>query len=163
MLDFGLLEVVVLRRAAVDVVRDAVGGVGSAAVRGDFVRGGPLPLAPRNGDAVLVMPGVPVREGGLLGRLIEGLSHEEKKSSGSPAGVLVPLPSSMSAPSSTTTLSGFLVNCQHISSFHKTFSLNILLLVRLNPSRQLILVLVRRIARVLLLRILACKRCCSAV
>jgi hypothetical protein len=111
MFDFGLLEVVVLRRAAVEVVRDAVCGVGSAAVRGDFVRGGPLPLAPRKGDAVLVMPGVPVREGGLLGRLIEGLSHEEKKSSGSPAGVLVPLPSSMSAASSTTTLSGFLERC----------------------------------------------------
>lgn len=113
MFDFGLLEVVVLRRAAVEVVRDAVGGVGSAAVRGDFVRaGGPLPFAPRNGDAVLVMPGVPVREGGLLGRLTEGLSQEEKKSSGSPAGVLVPLPESASAASSTTTLSGFLENCQ---------------------------------------------------
>jgi len=112
MLDFGLLEVVVLRRAAVEVVRDAVGGVGSAAVRGDFVRAGPLPLGARNGDAVLAMPGVPVREGGLLGRLIEGLSQEEKKSSGSPAGVLVPLPSSMSAASSTTTLSGFLQDCQ---------------------------------------------------
>ena len=112
MFDFGLLEVVVLRRAAVEVVRDAVGGVGSAAVRGDLVRaGGPLPLAPRNGDAVLVMPGVPVREGGLLGRLTEGLSHEEKTSSGSPAGVLVPLPSSKSAASSTTTLSGFLEDC----------------------------------------------------
>lgn len=108
MFDLGLLEVVVLRRAAVEVVRDAVGGVGSAAVRGDFVLGGPLPLAPRKGDPVLGMPGVPVRDGGLLGRLIEGLSHEEKKSSGSPAGVLVPLPSSMSAASSTTTLSGFL-------------------------------------------------------
>lgn len=108
MLDLGLLEVVVLRRAAVEVVREAVGAAGSPAVRGDFDRAGPLPLAPRNGDAVLVIPGVPVREGGLLGLLIEGLSHEEKKSSGSPAGVLVPLPSSRSAASSTTTLSGFL-------------------------------------------------------
>jgi hypothetical protein len=65
-------------------------------------------LTPRKGDAVLLMPGVPEREGGLLGLLIEGLSHEEKKSSGSPAGVLVPLPSLASKASSTTTLSGFL-------------------------------------------------------
>ena len=163
MFDFGLLEVVVLRRAAVEVVRDAVGGVGSAAVRGDFVLGGPLPLAPRKGDPVLVMPGVPVRDGGLLGRLIEGLSHEEKKSSGSPAGVLVPLPSSMSAASSTTTLSGFLEDRQYVSTFRNATSLNILLLVRLNPSRQLILVLVRRVARVLLFRVLARQRCCSAM
>ena len=110
MFDFGLLEVVVLRRAPVQVVRDAVGGVGSAAVRGDLVRGGPLPLAPRNGDAVLPMPGVLDREGGLLGLLIAGLSQDEKKSSGSPAGVLVPLPSLASVASSTTTLSGFLCN-----------------------------------------------------
>jgi hypothetical protein len=55
-----------------------------------------------------LMPGVPEREGGLLGLLMEGLSHEEKKSSGSPAGVLVPLPSLASTASSTTTLSGFL-------------------------------------------------------
>jgi len=35
--------------------------------------------------------GVAVLDGGLLGRLIEGLSHDEKKSSpGSPAGVESP-------------------------------------------------------------------------
>lgn len=115
MLDLGLLEVVVLRRAAVEVVRAVVGGAGSAAVRGDFDRAGPLPLAPRKGDAVLLIPGVPTREGGLLGLLIAGLSQDEKKSSGSPAGVLVPLPSLASRASSTMTLSGFL---QCVSNYY---------------------------------------------
>jgi len=107
MFDFGLL-VVVLRSAAVDVVR---GAAGSAGVRGDFDLAWPLPLAfaPRNGDAVLLMPGVVDREGGLLGLLTAGLSQDEKKSSGSPAGVLAPLPSLASVASSTTTLSGFLL------------------------------------------------------
>lgn len=46
----------------------------------------------RKGDAVRLMTGgVAVLDGGLLGRLIEGLSHDEKKSSpGSPVGVAVP-------------------------------------------------------------------------
>lgn len=105
MFDLGLL-VAVLRSAAVEVVR---GAAGSAGVRGDFDLACPLPLAPRNGDAVLLMPGVLDREGGLLGLLIAGLSQDEKKSSGSPAGVLVPLPSLASVASSTTTLSGFLL------------------------------------------------------
>lgn len=93
-------------------MRGAVDAAGSAADRGDLDLACPLPLAPRNGDAVLLMPGVPVREGGLLGLLMEGLSHDEKKSSGSPAGVFAPLPSLMSATSSTVTLSGFLCACQ---------------------------------------------------
>jgi hypothetical protein len=122
MFDLGLLVVVVLRRAAVDVVREAIGAAGSADVRGDFDRVGPLPLAPRNGEAVLLMPGVPEREGGLLGLLIEGLSQEEKKSSGSPAGVLVPLPSSASAASSTTTLSGFLQSVSLVLQRHTSHS-----------------------------------------
>jgi hypothetical protein len=58
---------------------------------GDLGRVVPFPLVPavKKGDPVrLIVDGVPVREGGLLGRLIEGLSHEEKKSSSaSPAGV----------------------------------------------------------------------------
>jgi hypothetical protein len=70
-----------------------VGAAESDAFSGDFGRE-PLPLVPaeRKGEAVrLTTGGVPVREGGLLGRLIVGLSHEEKKSSsGSPAGVWVP-------------------------------------------------------------------------
>lgn len=80
----------------------------SDADRGDFDRD---PFAPafRKGDPVrLTTGGVPVRDGGLLGRLIEGLSHEEKKSSsGSPAGVWEPsdgVPAGMSV----MTTSGYL-------------------------------------------------------
>jgi hypothetical protein len=82
------------------VVRMAVGAgrlfsaSNAASGEGDFGRAVefPLGLAERNGEAVLeTTGGVPVREGGLLGRLIVGLSHEEKKSSaGSPAGVEAP-------------------------------------------------------------------------
>ena len=60
---------------------------------GDFGLAAPLVLpAVKKGEAVREPTGgVPVREGGLLGRFIVGLSHEEKKSSaGSPAGVEVP-------------------------------------------------------------------------
>ena len=60
---------------------------------GDFDREVPLPLAVglRKGDAVrLITGGVWVLDGGLLGRLIEGLSHDEKKSSLGSAGVEVP-------------------------------------------------------------------------
>ena len=63
-------------------------------MRGDLGRAVPLLFVPgfRNGDAVrLITGGVCVPEGGLLGRLMAGLSHDEKKSSaGSPAGVAVP-------------------------------------------------------------------------
>lgn len=66
-----------------------------------------------------MLEGVPAREGGLLGRLIEGLSHEEKKSSaGSPAGVLVPVPSLESAASSMMTSSGYLRYLSAISRSH---------------------------------------------
>lgn len=57
----------------------------SVAAKGEGDFGGPVDVAPfwftdRKGDAV--------REGGLLGRFIAGLSQEEKKSSlGSSAGV----------------------------------------------------------------------------
>jgi hypothetical protein len=72
---------------------------------GDFGRSVPLPLALglRKGEPAL---GVPTREGGFEGRLIVGLSHEEKKSSSSPAGVLLSLP--VSATSVITTSSGYL-------------------------------------------------------
>jgi hypothetical protein len=64
----------------------------SGSASGDFGLDVPLlPFAPglRNGDAVLLpAAGVPARDGGLLGRLIEGLSQDEKKSSsGSAEGV----------------------------------------------------------------------------
>lgn len=78
--------------------RTAVGGgdeLSLSPVRGDFGRV-PFAFVPafKKGDAVrLPFEGVPTRDGGLLGRLIAGLSHEEKKSSwGSPAGVSAPSP-----------------------------------------------------------------------
>ena len=76
---------------------------------GDFGLAAPLVLpAVRKGDAVLeTTGGVPVREGGLLGRLIVGLSQDEKKSSaGSPAGVEVPPEGVPSASSVITTSPG---------------------------------------------------------
>jgi hypothetical protein len=74
---------------------------------GDLGRSVALPFVPglRNGDPVR---GVPVREGGFEGRLIVGLSHEEKKSSSSPAGVLVPSLTAASGTSVTTTSLGYL-------------------------------------------------------
>lgn len=83
------------------VFRTAAGFAAGVAVselpaRGDFGRSVPLAPGLRKGDAAL---GVPVREGGFEGRLIVGLSQEEKKSSSSPAGVLVP-----SLPGSTTSV-----------------------------------------------------------
>lgn len=76
---------------------DAMFSEDSAAAKGDGDFGRPLADPPfwfvdRKGDAVRdTIGGVPVLEGGSLGRLIVGLSHDEKKSSfGSPAGVEVP-------------------------------------------------------------------------
>ena len=87
--------------ALADVVRMAVGAgkafsASSAVVSGEGDFGLLVPFVPANrkGEAVRETPrGVPVREGGLLGLLIVGLSQEEKKSSpGSPAGVDAPSP-----------------------------------------------------------------------
>ena len=104
------------------VVRMAVGAgrFFSASVaasgEGDFERVVELPLAfaERNGEAVReTTGGVPVREGGLLGRLIVGLSQEEKKSSaGSPAGVEVPSLEFAVETSLITTSLGYLCFCQ---------------------------------------------------
>jgi hypothetical protein len=53
--------------------------------------------------------GVAVRETGGVGRLMDGLSHEEKKSSsGSPAGVDVPSVGPLLMTSVITTSSGYL-------------------------------------------------------
>ena len=87
--------VAVLRIVEDDIVRDAVGGISlSVADKGVFERAALLPFVPalRNGEAVrLITGGVWVLDGGLLGRLMDGLSHDEKKSSpGSPDGVDVP-------------------------------------------------------------------------
>lgn len=64
-----------------------------------------MPFAPglRKGEPVR---GVPVREGGLEGRLMVGLSQEEKKSSSSPAGVLAPSLADASGASVITTSLG---------------------------------------------------------
>jgi hypothetical protein len=72
--------------------RGAEVGPDSEPLRGDFGRPVPLEPAVRKGEAVrLPTGGVAVLEGGLLGRLIVGLSQDEKKSScGSPEGVCAP-------------------------------------------------------------------------
>jgi len=54
----------------------------------------------------LMTGGVWVLDGGLLGRLIEGLSHDEKKSSLGSAGVEVPSMGVAVATSVTTTSPG---------------------------------------------------------
>lgn len=114
-LPFLALAAVVLRTAGFD--RTATGGddaevLSSEPERGDFGRALPLPLAPalRNGEPVrLTTGGVVVREGGLLGRLIAGLSHDEKKSSSpSPAGVEAPSEVEAGPASVMTTSFGYL-------------------------------------------------------
>ena len=106
-----------LRIAFVDVVLIAVGAGRAASAsaaaedRGDGDLGLAAPFvfpADKKGEAVLEPTGgVPVRDGGLLGRLIVGLSQEEKKSSaGSPAGVEVPSAGVPTISSVITTSSG---------------------------------------------------------
>jgi hypothetical protein len=95
------------------VVRGAGAGAEllSACAPGDFDRAPPLAPALRKGEAVRLILGVCDREGGLLGRLMAGLSHDEKKSSlGSPAGVEAS--ASAPAPSVMTTSLGNLRDCQ---------------------------------------------------
>lgn len=107
---------VVFRTAAEGIARDAELVDGweesvSAFARGDLGLDRLLPFAPglRNGEAVLPnVEGVAALEGGLLGLLIAGLSHEEKKSS-SLVGVAVPSVVDTAATISvTTTSSGYL-------------------------------------------------------
>jgi hypothetical protein len=84
------------------------GVVGSdAPASGDLGRSVALPLVPglRKGDPAR---GVPLREDGFEGRLMVGLSHDEKKSSSSPAGVLLPSLAPASGASVITTSSGYL-------------------------------------------------------
>ena len=143
-------------------------GVVSDILSGDLGRDvAPLPFAfaLRKGDAVRLMPGVPVREGGLLGLLIDGLSQEEKKSSlGSPAGVFVPVPPSLSsASSSTVTSSGYLLAVSHSLLLSQTLCIDVLPDIRLHSPRQLILILCRRTTRILHLRIFTRQRCTSSI
>lgn len=111
--------VVPLRNAADDVVRLAAGAAEddpSTFTSGDGVLAMPLPSpfalpALRKGDGVRpTTGGVAVRDKGGVGRLIEGLSHEEKKSSsGSPAGVEVPSVGPLLMTSVMTTSVGYSV------------------------------------------------------
>jgi hypothetical protein len=102
--------VVAFRKAAEEVVRLDVGAL-VVADNGDFGRAA-LPLVPalRNGDGVRpTTGGVDVRDGGGVGRLIAGLSQEEKKSlSDSPAGVEAPSEEGSATTSVMTTSSGYL-------------------------------------------------------
>lgn len=83
-----------------------------APIKGDLGRAEDpfAPPAERKGEAVReTTGGVPLREGGLLGLLMLGLSQEEKKSSpGSPAGVADPSAGVERASSVMTTSSGYL-------------------------------------------------------
>ena len=109
--------VAVLRIADEEIVRDAPGAAESVSVfeMGVLGRAELLPFAPavRKGEAVLLMTGgVWVLEGGLLGRLMEGLSQDEKKSSpGSPEGVDEPSLAVGERISVTMTSSGNLAYC----------------------------------------------------
>lgn len=144
------------------VVRMAVGAgrlfSASSAARGegDFDRAlaCPLVLAARKGEAVReTTGGVPVREGGLLGRLIVGLSHEEKKSSaGSPAGVEVPSAELAGASSVTTTSSGYLCLGQQ-SRVSRPFG--VLLGIPCRPPLQFFLVFCGSVRGILGFRVLA--------
>jgi len=113
-----------LRKAADDVMRLDVGGgvedAPSTLASGDEVLAMPFPLpfvlpALRKGDGVRPKTGgVVVREIGGVGRLMEGLSQEEKKSSsGSPAGVEDPSAGTLFNTSVMTTSLGYLLLRQH--------------------------------------------------
>lgn len=101
------VTVPVLRMAAAGTARGAAGLLSSdPAARGDLGRE-PLPLAGalRKGEPLREPEaGVPVREGGLLGRLMVGLSQDEKKSSSSLTGVLEPEVSGSGTSVMTTSL-----------------------------------------------------------
>ena len=116
--------VAVFLRAEDVVVREAAGPAPaersfSAPFIGDLERESAPELAPglRNGDAVrLITGGVCVREGGLLGRLMAGLSQEEKKSSeGSLLGVEEPSAKVGERTSVTSTSSGDLEDIRRVS------------------------------------------------
>ena len=105
---------VVLDRSAAEVVMRLAAGFDSVSVplaSGDGARAVSLPIcAFRKGDGVRpTTGGVAVREMGGLSFLTAGLLHDEKKSSSSSAGVLLPSPASV--PSVMTTSSGYLSVC----------------------------------------------------
>lgn len=144
----------VLRAAEAGMARAVVGaGAVASAVKGDFGRAAPLAGVLRKGELVRLIPGVPVREGGLLGRLMVGLSQEEKKSSSSPAGVLVPLAPASSARSVITTSSGYL----GLVNFYRELYYMALLQfgISLTPPCQFLLVFVGGIGSVFCFGVLA--------
>lgn len=158
----------VLRRAAELVMRLAAGFLASPSSdleRGEAERATSLAAPPgalRNGDGVRP-EGVPEREMGGVGRLMAGLSQEEKKSSSaSSAGVAEP----SSVPSLMTTSPGFLSS--HVSPFvflakFSSVSCRILLGVSSCPPLQLVLVLGGSGGLVLCLGVLAVKGSGAAI
>ena len=148
----GAAPVVVFLIADEDVVREAGGAAGvdsGPPESGDLGRAMPLPFAGalRKGDAVREpLRGVPVREGGFEGRLMVGLSQEEKKSSSVSPGVLVPSPESVSGMSVITTSSGYLVGVRYDDiSYAMKACINwvmgcILFCIYCYPPRELLLV-----------------------
>lgn len=83
-----------LVRSAEEVVVRDTGGVKPPEVSGEVVRVASL-LETRGEEVRPMTGGVAVRDGGGVGRLMEGLSHEEKKSSSASLGVAASSPPSM--------------------------------------------------------------------
>lgn len=83
-----------LVRSAEEVVVRDTGGVNPPEESGDEVRVASL-LATRGEDVRPMTGGVAVRDGGGVGRLMAGLSQEEKKSSSASLGVEASSPPSM--------------------------------------------------------------------
>lgn len=108
----------VLRSAGAEFARIAVGAgsdcsaafsAAAVAVSGDLGRAAVPFAAPaeRKGEPVLATTGgVPTLEGGLLGLLMAGLSHEEKKSSSALSFAGVDMPGVPAISSVITTSSG---------------------------------------------------------
>lgn len=155
----------VFRKAAEEVRRVGAGAdAPSTLTRGEDVLAIPLPLAEfKNGEGVLPTTGVPVREMGGVGRLIAGLSHEEKKSSsGSPAGVEVPSVEVLLITSVMTTSEGYLYRCKHYRQAGQAIEF-ILLSISCCPVLQLRFVFGGRVRGVLGGRVLALQSCATAV
>src|ERR1700761_4957992 len=134
---------------------------------GDFGRDcEPLALpADRKGEAVRETPGgVPVREGGLLGRLMVGLSQEEKKSSaGSPAGVDEPsAPGVESRSSVMTTSSGYLFHRKRCAQRTER-RYQILLRISFRSALEFLFVLIGGIGSVFDFCVFACKGSAATV
>lgn len=81
-----------LVRSAEEVVVRDTGGIIPPEVSGEEVRAA---LATRGEDVRPMTGGVAVRDGGGVGRLMEGLSQDEKKSSSASLGVEASSPPSM--------------------------------------------------------------------